>query len=174
MTQEAPEIPTAQARGTWQRRLSRLVVLAILFGVGAAAARTRRQWWPYAKVPLLRLQAELRPILKGAEKRLAEPASDPTLGQPSAADLAAPEGPARARRARAETAGRKAPLLNDRGVAMEDELRPAIGGQVLLDEVKEPEWKRQAGPLIGVCLGLGCFFMLIAYWRGSGRHKTLN
>lgn len=168
---EPPPIPTSLIVA---RRLKRLAFLAFLFVLGIAAAKTRAHWWPYARVPLLRLQAELRIVFMGAEKQLAQAQTDPAAGH-SAANLSTPQGPARTQLQRQTPTGQpKAPMLREGGIAMGDEMRPAIGGPVLLNEAPEPEWKRQAGPLIGICLGLIAFMGAFGYWKGSGRNKTLN
>lgn len=168
---EPPPIPTSLIVARW---LKRLAFLAFLFALGVIAAKTRGQWWPYARVPLLRLQAELRTVFLGAEKQLAQAQTDPSAGH-TAANLSTPVGPSRAQAQRHTPTGQpKAPMLREGGIAMGDEMRPSMGGPVLLNEAAEPEWKRQAGPLIGICLGLMAFMGALGYFKGLGRNKTLN
>ncbi len=124
----------------------------------------------------VRLRAELKPVFLGVEDRFKAPAPDPTAGQ-SAAGLAAPTGgPVRRRPAAdAETpTGRKAPMLSEKGVSAEQEVRGSLDGPVLRIEGEKDQTRVMANKLIVVTGSLAAIFMLVAWFRGDPNAKTLT
>lgn len=152
--------------------IKRILVLLVIVAGPLLALRAPGPVGQAARAVSRRLRAELRPVLAGVLK---EPEKDAAVGQPSADRLSAPTLPARQRSQTGDTGpGRKAPLLNDKGIAMDQEMRPAMDAPVLLDRNEDSFVKTPIAKFIGVMLGLALFFCLWAWYRGDPNAKTLT
>lgn len=163
-----PEIRAEKPKSPWPGRIAvAAVVAAALYAGWRFGDDGARLAGRGASAFAQRLMLELKPVLAGAKDRLGPPPADPAAAQPGAAGLSAPKSPAR------RTAASARP--KEAGVPFDQEMRPTLGGPVLLEDHSGGSyWSTPAGKIILVALGLAVFFGLFAWLRGSGRSKTFN